>query len=123
MDKTKSTDSGAKNGSKFKSHDDRMTVVTPAGISIEGVSFQQAVAITRAMEALYGASIKMETQEIPSKPPCSSKQKSLKETEIEEIRKALMVNKGNKTEAAKDLGIHRNTLNQKIKAYGIQAQT
>ena len=119
MNKTGTKNSDSKNSGKFKSHDERMTVVTPAGISIEGVSFRQAVAITRAMETLYGASIQMNTQEIPSKPVTAAELKTLKEIEIEAIKKALLENHGNKTDAARDLGIARGTLYRKMKIFGI----
>jgi len=46
--------------------------------------------------------------------------KSLEEGEKESIRKALKEAKGNKIEAAKTLGIHRNTLTKKIKQYGLE---
>ena len=140
MNKTKNSDSGSRNGNKaqaesyqstrggrsgcekFKSHDERMTVVTPAGISIEGVSFQQAVAITRSMETLYGVGIQMNTQEIPSKPTPSPNPKSLKDHEIAAIRKALLENHGNKAATARALRIARNTLDRKMETYGIEIQ-
>ncbi len=46
--------------------------------------------------------------------------KSLEETEKESIIKALKAAKGNKIEAAKTLGIHRNTLAKKIKLYNLE---
>ena len=45
--------------------------------------------------------------------------KTLKEIEIEAIKKALLENHGNKTDAARDLGIARGTLYRKMKIFGI----
>ena len=101
-------------------HVDKMTLVTPGGASIEGVSFRQAVSIMKEMEKLYGVRLQMNSQEIPSKPSSDPKLKSIKELEIEAIRDALAATSGNKQATARALGISRNTLSRKMEAYGIQ---
>jgi PAS domain S-box-containing protein len=49
----------------------------------------------------------------------TAKQLDLKSIEQEAIRKALIENKGNKSKAARELGISRTVLYEKIKKYGI----
>ena len=48
---------------------------------------------------------------------------TLKQMETALIVEALRRNKGNRSDAAKDLGINKSTLFRKLKAYNIKSET
>ena len=77
--------------------------------------------VLRQDEMLLAGSISLQAGEksLPSKIPFSSTHASLAETEKELIQKALRTTQWNQTEAAKLLGVHRNTLRRKIRHFNI----
>ncbi len=72
-------------------------------------------------EILSARSISLPAGEksLPPKIPFSSTHASLAETEEELIQKTLKTTRWNQTEAAKLLGVHRNTLRRKIRHFNI----
>ena len=77
--------------------------------------------VLRQDEMLLARSISLQAPEksLPSKIPSSSTHASLTETEKELIQKVLRTTEWNQTEAAKLLGVHRNTLRRKIRHFNI----
>jgi transcriptional regulator with PAS, ATPase and Fis domain len=77
--------------------------------------------VLRQDEMLLGRSISLQAGEksLLSKIPFSSTHTSLTETEKELIQKVLRTTQWNQTEAAKLLGVHRNTLRRKIRHFNI----
>ncbi|TET65207.1 sigma-54-dependent Fis family transcriptional regulator [Candidatus Aerophobetes bacterium] len=77
--------------------------------------------VLRQDEMLLARSISLQAGEksLPSKIPFSSTHASLAETEKELIQKVLRTSQWNQTEAAKLLGVHRNTLRRKIRHFNI----
>jgi len=62
-----------------------------------------------------------EAREPPSSPPAadSTTPPTLAEVEKEHIRRVLEITNGQRADAARILGIHRNTLIRKIRSYGL----
>ena len=66
-----------------------------------------------------GQSMSGVSNNAPVPAPSDNKSLSLKDAEIENIKKALIKHEGNRSKAAEELGISRRTLLNKIEDYGL----
>ena len=76
--------------------------------------------IERAVVLTRHTLITPEDLALPTGPPARHRVPTLEEVEREHIRRVLSLTGGNLSEAARLLGIHRNTLRQKIRAWGLK---
>jgi transcriptional regulator with PAS, ATPase and Fis domain len=76
--------------------------------------------IARAVILSEGRQLQFDQLGVGNRSPASDPGLNIEDNERELIRRALVVNHGNVTRAATDLGIDRNALYRRMKKYGIQ---